>query len=228
LVVPGLLLLVGFLTFNFGTVGIRNTSQWSTPHDQYIPIDDAKVAGMYHSVKIQGSKLTADEMFDRVSRLSERNLFPVQAYGNVRRAGDEVSFDMRQDSLWGNVREFGQGDFPVRINRYDASQRYFVARTMGGHPLAAYRRWDVKQLPNGDLLVETFSVEHPVTWLDSTKMRGGGMKDMGKTWTNLLLDLATLSKGDVVRDGDTVLDGREYGNAEALQRKPLVQGGDHD
>jgi hypothetical protein len=99
---------------------------------------------------------------------------------------------------------------------------------MGGHPLAAYRRWDVKQLPNGDLLVETFSVEHPVTKLDSLKMSGPGMKDMSKTWSNLLWDLATLSKGDVVYDGDTVLGGREYGNAEARQRKPLVQGGDHD
>ena len=64
--------------------------------------------------------------------------------------------------------------------------RFFVVRTLGGHPLAGWRRWQVKQLPGNDLLVETFSVEHPATYADSTEMFFGGSSDMGKTWTNML------------------------------------------
>ena len=196
------------------------------PTGGFVPVTTTSLEGMYHSVKIRGSSLTADELFDRVSRLSERNLYPTQASGNVTGVGGEVSFDMQQDKhFYGWIREAGQADFPVRITQYSAAHRFFVARTLSGHPLGGWRRWDMKQLSNGDILVETFSVEHPATFVDFTKMYlfELGIKDMEKTWTNMLWDVAQLSGGEVIDDGETVLGGRRYYNSEALNRKPLVE-----
>lgn len=139
-----------------------------------------------------------------------------------------MTFDMLDlsdsgGSVWGTFREGGQGDFSVRITKYDPLERVFVARTLSGHPLAGWRRWQVRQLPNGDVLAETFSVEHRHGLLDIIKATPLGNWDMEKTWTSMLRDVAAMPHAQVVHDEDTVLAGRWFDKSEIPERKALME-----
>ena len=79
------------------------------------------------------------------------------------------------------------------------------------------------ELGDGDILIETFSVEHPATWLDAQKMEHGGERDMGKTWTNMLWDLAQRSGGSIVYGTDTSLSGTALSHEQAIGRLQLVR-----
>lgn len=105
--------------------------------------------------------------------------------------------------------EFGQGDFDVKVTKYDPRAHYFVVRTLTGHPLAGWRYWGVKQESNGDLLIETFAVEHPVTWIDRRKLDAGGRDAMYGTWTHMLEDLVRRSGGSEVIAPDSFPAGKE-------------------
>ena len=115
--------------------------------------------------------------------------------------------------MTGILAEIGQGDFAVRINRFSPTDRVIVARTLSGHPLAGWRYWGVKELPGGDVLIETFSVEHPATFIDETKLLYlGGLTAMYQTWTAMLNDIAGFSGGQIVKGPETELDGRQEMN----------------
>jgi RHS repeat-associated protein len=228
-------LAVGAILGGFAYVGLkmnflfgRNTSGWTTPKGQFIPVDRQQLEGMYHSVRIRGSRWTVDEMFDRMANFAERDMRPVRATGNVAGHGTEVAFDMVQGfSPSGWQRELGQGDFNVRVTRYDRANRYFVVRTLSGHPLAGWRRWQISKLPDGDLLVETFSIEHPATNMDRLKMnRLGGNAGMRETWTNFLADLVRTSGGHATHDQGNAASGRWFSRQEVIARLPMVEGGD--
>ena len=145
-----------------------------------------------------------------MSRFSELNMYPVSASGNISGVDSEVSFDMQNQllNLAGHFRETGQGDFDVRVIKYNRAERMFTVRTLAGHPLAGYRLWRVKEV-GGDVIVETFSVEHAATFMDSFKRYAGGLSGMYATWTNMLNDLVAFSQGDVLPGADTVLEGEE-------------------
>ena len=145
------------------------------------------------------SKKTADEMFEAIGSFSQRNLGPVKAVGNARALGDIIGFDMKS---W--IHDIGQGYFEVKVTQFDTQRRSVVVRTLAGHPLAGWRYWGVKKLPDGDLLIETFSVEHPVTWIDTSKLFIGGLKGMYDTWTTELFDLLAFSGGIEVKAQDSI------------------------
>jgi hypothetical protein len=100
---------------------------------------------------------------------------------------------------------------PFSVPQYDDADRFIVARTLAGHPLAGWRYWGVSELGNGDILVETYSVEHPYTWYDRYIKMGlaPGLRDMYSTWTNMLNDVVARSGGAVVAGPDTQLGGVE-------------------
>ena len=127
-----------------------------------------------------------------------------------------------EGSLLGGFREFGQGDFSVRVTQLDRSKHSIVARTLGGHPLAGWRKWQISQLSNGELLLETFSVEHPFSNGDTLKMAIGGNSDMSQTWRSYLTSLANKSKGTMIIDSSTALEGRVFSHTEALSHLPEV------
>jgi RHS repeat-associated protein len=215
--------LLGLIAFSIDISLVRNTSGLRRSTYAPIPVDEQRLVGMYHSVKIRNSRLSANVLFGSMSRFSERNLYPTQASADVHGVGDIVSFDMVQSHPWGWVREAGQGDFQVRVTKFDAANRYFVVQTLGGHPLAGWRRWQVTPQSNGDILIETYSVEHPATAIDTAKMLGGGNRDMASTWQNMLWGLVVLSNGQMVSDKDTVLAGKTFTHSEALDRLPYVK-----
>jgi hypothetical protein len=169
-------------------------------------------------------------MFVKMAGFRSLNMYPVNASSDVTGLGGTVSFDMTQTAghpgKWamGTLRESGQGDFPVRITKYDANKRYFVARTLGGHPLAGWRRWQVRTAENGDLIVETFSVEHSYALPDRSKMAMAGKDAMGLTWKHMLLDLKMISGGEIVYGSDTMVEGSPmFSNADARALLPFVE-----
>lgn len=186
---------------------LRNTSSWLYPKGTFIPIQKEHLESHYHSVRIQGSLKSADQLFAKMSRFTELDTYPSKALQNATAIGDTVTWDMSPIFL-----DFGQADFSVKVTKLDAMNRFFVVRTLSRHPLAGYRIWRVNELPGGDVQIETFSVEHPITVIDRLKihgMAGQGLKGMYKTWTNMLNDLASFSGGTVVHGDGTVLNGED-------------------
>ena len=107
-------------------------------------------------------------------------------------------------------RRRGSGHHDCRKGRQlvlRAKRFAFAVQTLAGHPLAGWRQWEVRQEPNGDLIVETFSVEHPFSYADQAKMAIGGTAGMLETWQSMLLDITALSGGNIVPGADTVLGG---------------------
>jgi RHS repeat-associated protein len=176
---------------------------------QFIPVDKAALQVHYQSVRIGGSRRSADEVFRRMQQFSRLNLYPVTAKGDVTGRDGVVTFDMFGTL---NIHEFGQADFDVKVTKFDSANRTFVARTLAGHPLAGWRLWRVREAGANDLIVETFAVAHPVTGWDSVKMANGGLEGLQLTWTNMLGDLVGFSGGDVVDGADTVLGGENRSN----------------
>ncbi len=203
---------------------IRSTSSSYVPAGEFVPVSASRLESHYHSVRIAGSRLSADAMLGEMQKFSSLNMYPVRADRNAGNVGDVITFDMQSGltDLAGLRNEAGQADFPVKVTKFNSSGRYFVVRTMSGHPLAGWRYWGVRQLAGGDLVLETFSVEHPYSPIDWGKMKRGGLRGMYLTWENMLTDLAVKSGGSVVVGPDTDLKGREEPQ-NALPRFHLVQ-----
>lgn len=203
---------------------IRSTSSTYVPAGEFIPVSASRLESHYHSVRIAGSKLSADAMLNEMQKFSSLNLYPVRADRNAGNVGDVVTFDMQSGltDLTGLRNEFGQADFPVKVTKLSPSGRYFVVRTLSGHPLAGWRYWGVRQLSGGDLVLETYSVEHPYSLVDWGKLKVGGLQGMYLTWENMLTDLAVKSGGSVVVGPDTDLKGREEPQ-NVLARFQLIQ-----
>lgn len=203
---------------------IRSTSSTYVPSGEFIPVSVSRLESHYHSVRIAGSKLPADKMLQEMQKFSSLNLYPVRADRDPTNVGDVVTFDMQNamTDVGGQFREFGQADFPVKVTKLNPQGRNFVVRTMSGHPLAGWRYWGVRQLSGGDLLLETFSVEHPYSPIDWGKVMAGGLDGMYQTWENMLSDLVARSGGSVVAGPDTELKGRSEPH-EVLTRLQLVQ-----
>lgn len=154
-------------------------------------------------MRISGAKLSADELFTKLKKFTKLDLRPSQALDDVNQVGDIVEFDMLP---W--LIELGQGDFSVQVQRVDSAKRELVVRTLGGHPLAEWRLWRIKRI-GGDLLVETFSVEHPVAGWDWAKVAIGGQDGMYETWTNMLRGIVAESGGKLVAGADTRIEGED-------------------
>lgn len=88
---------------------------------------------MYHSVRIHGAKGGTNSIFGQLSKFSQLNMFPVKASADITSLGGEVTFDMY------GYRYLGQGDFSVRVTRFDPVGHIIVVRTLAGHPLAGWR-----------------------------------------------------------------------------------------
>jgi hypothetical protein len=196
---------------------LRNFSNVFYDKGTFIPVDKGRLESHYHSVRIRNSQKTADELFSQMSRFSELNTYPVRAYQNASQVGDVVTWDMIP--LLPN--EFGQGDFDVKVTKLDAVNRSFTVRTLAGHPLAGWRLWRARSI-GSDILLETFSVEHAATAWDTVKLSMGGLEGMYSTWTNMLNDLATFSKGEIVFGPETVLHGEDRSHL-VQQYLPLVE-----
>lgn len=194
-----------------------------TDTGRFIPVNKAALESHYHSVRISGSRKSADDLFTQMQRFSQLNLYPVQARGDVSGRGGVVEWDMVNGLLdfGGHNREFWQGDFDVQVTKYDAVNRTFVARSLSRRPLAGWRLWRVREAGN-DIILETFSVEHAATFWDTVKLHGGGLDGMYQTWTNMLGDLVDCSGGEVVYGSDTVLGGENSTN-RVHQYLPLVE-----
>ena len=195
---------------------LRNTSRWLYSPGTFIPVVKSRLESHYHSVRIHNSQRTADELFQKMSRFTELNTYPVRAYQNASSVGGVVTWDM----LPAFPNEFGQGDFDVKVTKLDQVGRTFVVRTLAGPPLAGWRLWRVNQLPGGDILLETFSVEHAATNWDEAKLYSfGGLDGMYQTWTSMLNDLLRFSGGQLANGPGTVLNGEKRPNkvAEYLQ-----------
>lgn len=176
------LLVSVFVLLPFG----RTSSVALGPTGTFVPVNRSRLQVHYHSIQLADPKASTYAIFNAMTRLAERNLYPVQASGNASRVGGDVSFDMIP---W-LPNDLGQGDFSVRVTQFNRDQHYFVVRTLIGHPLAGWRYWGVRRLRNGDVLIETFAVIHPATSIDRFKLNFlGGEEGMSNTWTNMLLDL---------------------------------------
>lgn len=84
--------------------------------------------------------------------------------------------------------------------------------------------WNIDPLPNGNLLVETFSVEHAATPIDDLKLAAGGLTAMYGTWTAMLTDLTRISGGQVVVGPNTDLNGRQIPNVQPYYQRVLAPG----
>lgn len=175
----------------------------------------SKLEVHYHSVRISGASITAEQLFDKMRRFTKRDLGPVSAHGDLSSVGQAVAFTMNS---WFHFA--GQATFEVEVIRLDHAQREVVVQTVAGHPLAGYRYWGVDRVNGGDLIIRTFSVEHPATPLDWFKVHTmGGIDGMYQTWESLLNDLASLSGGQIVWGPDTELKGREEFDIDRYYQK---------
>ena len=186
-----------FLSFLFFA---RNASSVLTPAGQFVPVDYAALEANYQSVRIARPHKSADEVFRDLTQLSQRDLYPAVALGDLA-PGGTVTFDLYNGLFF--YREWGQGNFDVKATKYNAQSRFVVVRTLAGHPLAGWRAWRVTPENNGDILVETFAVEHPATPVDVFKFGIGGRGLMEQTWISLLLDVLHLSGGGIRVGPDT-------------------------
>jgi RHS repeat-associated protein len=188
----GVVLLVGILSglLLFG----RNTSHHTESQGPFVAVDRGRLKVHYHSIRLVHARESVDAIFDALSRLSNRDLYPVRAFSNPTSVGDDISFDMIPV-----FNEIGQGDFSVRVTQFNRQDRFFVVRTLAGHPLAGWRYWGVRRLSNEDVLVETFAVVHPATAVDQVKMSIGGAEGMSDTWTNMLFDIFRWSGAEGIR-----------------------------
>ncbi len=185
----------------------------------FVPVTRSKLKGTYNSVIIKGG-MDADELFSQLTQFSSLNMYPVVTYNNINSLGDVVSFDMRQlgaglgDWAWATFLELGQGDFQVMVTKYSKEERLVVVQTLVGHPLAGWRVWRIIPLPNGDNKIETFSLDHAATRIDSTKIYLGGLEGQLLTWKNMLTDIVNKSGGEIVSDSTTSLEGRVMTQSE--------------
>jgi uncharacterized delta-60 repeat protein len=184
----GLLLGLSLIGYNY----IRSPSSLVASSGGSLPVNVSDLQGDYASIVMRTNQ-SPSTVFNALTQLSKLNLYPTKAYGNVTGLGADLSFSLQP---W--YFEVGQGSFSVSITQFNRAQMFFVARTNGGHPLRGWRYWGVDALPNGDIEVETFSVEEPATWIDSAKMLAGGQSGMDQTWNNMLTSLVTACKGTVV------------------------------
>lgn len=181
---------VGVAWAAFGVYELRHPSGVNN-FNTFPNVDPSRLEVHLHSVRIANSTRSADELLNRVTKLSVLGGITSRHMGE--NLGAVIGFD-----LHGWFPELGQGDFYVKVVALDPTTRFFAVRTLQGHPLAGWRAWEVKEAGNGDLIVRTFSVEHPVTAVDSMKLWLGGMKQMYYTWDVQLDDLVRFSGGRVV------------------------------
>ena len=164
----------------------------------YVPVDRSAVQVHYHSFLIAESHgITEDEVFGELMKFSRLNLQPTNPSGDINgQVGQRINFDMS------SFFEAGQADFTVEVTQFQRNDRgrFFVVRTVSGHPLAGWRFWGVRKTSLG-IMVETYSVEHAATQADALKLQAGGMRAMYLTWTNMLHSLNQNLGGAEMRGG---------------------------
>ena len=165
----------------------RNQSTFVGPKGTFVPVTVPILEVQYHSVVIRTSR-PIDDIFMSMTKFSFHNMSPVRADINPSKLGDVITFDMADgESVPGNVYlEPCQGDFSVKVTRFDQSNHSFVVQTLAGHPLAGWRYWGVRSLGRGTYLIETFGVDHRAGWTDSAKWAAGGEYGAYRTWNKYL------------------------------------------
>lgn len=202
-------LLTGIL-LQIAVIGLRSSSALHVGPGEYVPVDPALLQVHYHSVRISNAATTADAMFKQMALFSQRDLGVVRALDDADGLGDTITFDMKNWVDWkGPFREAGQANFKVHVTMFDEASRRLAVRTLSGHPLAGWRYWEISHMPGGDLLIETFSVEHPFAKWDEVKNYAGGLDAMYQTWESLLNELARQSGGQIVNDPNTSIKGTQ-------------------
>ncbi|MEX2111588.1 MAG: RHS repeat-associated core domain-containing protein [Pirellulales bacterium] len=162
--------------------------------DAQLPTTLSTTEVLYHSAEIQGSPLSIDQAFKRVASLTDLPASEIVMTGLPTGVGSILNFRLTPIKPI-----FGQRPFNVRVVRYDLADHIMVVETLAGHPLSGWRAWQVTQQPNGNLLVETWSVDEPATKIEGVKFNNlDGAESQSNTWTGLLSNVATSITGQVV------------------------------
>lgn len=138
---------------------------------------------------IQGSSITAEEVFRRILEFREEDYggSPAIPTNSVDSVGDKLTWTMPDFPY-----SLGQAAFDVKVDKLDATNRFVSVVTLGGHPLSGFRFWRVIATSgqSRDFTVETGAVEHNTTSGDWFKANVGFGIDNGnngvlRTWESL-------------------------------------------